>query len=95
MAPTQKLTMTGNTKSLPRKSEEASETRWDDPWGATQETREQIYTRAQFLTDLAIVSQKITDEINRDPREVARLRKSRQQAREGKRRPARRDTKSS
>jgi hypothetical protein len=89
------LPMTGNAKRLPRKREEASESRWDDPWGATPETREQIYTRENFLTDLAIVSQQITDEINRDPKEVARLRKARQQAREGKRRPVRRATKSS
>jgi hypothetical protein len=47
----------------------------------------QGYKREDFLSDLRTVSQRISDQISAEPREAARLRKSRQQAKKGKRRP--------
>lgn len=53
----------------------ASETAWRDPWEATKEVR------------LMMVGREITDEINQDPKEIARLRQSLKHARQGKTMP--------
>lgn len=77
------------TKTLPPRGEDQDETRWDDPWGAAQEAR------SEFLTDLHAAT-RITNEIERDPRAVAKLTKARKDAREpGKRMPRPIDTSSS
>jgi hypothetical protein len=56
---------------LPPKRPEDTETAWADLWQATQGARETVAGR------------QITDAINSDPAEVARLRKARQDARAG------------
>ena len=68
---------------LPPKRAEDTETAWADPWSATRESREVVMSRV------------ITDEINRDPSEVKRLMKARQEVREGRLYPRRDDTRSS
>jgi len=57
--------------TLPPKRAEDTETAWADPWSATRESRQIVMSRL------------ITDEINRDPAEVKRLTKARQDARAG------------
>jgi len=78
-------------KRLPDRTENQSETDWRDPWTATEEARRTV----PFLADLHKVSRRITDEINADPLEVQKLRKAREDAREGKASPRSDDTKSS
>lgn len=68
--------------TLPPKRPEDTDTPWADPWEASEEAREKI------------TGQQITDAINADPAEVELLRKSRKQAREGRRRPWRTATSS-
>lgn len=71
------------TRTLPPKRAEDTETSWADPWKATEPARE------------AVAGRLITDAINSDPAEVERLRKARRDAREGRRSPRRDATKSS
>ena len=72
--------------TLPPKRAEESETAWADPWKATQPAREAMVAEE--------MGRRITDEINRDPAEVERLRKTRRDVREGRRSPRRAGTKS-
>lgn len=75
-----KVTDPERLTTLPPKSAEGAETSWADPWAATQPARE------------AVRGREITDAIDSDPDEVDRLRRARQQAREGRMAPRRRDT---
>lgn len=66
-------TLTGpNLETLPPKKSTETETAWVDPWVAAEEAQEKI------------TGQAITDAINADPDEVARLRRARKAAREGR-----------
>jgi hypothetical protein len=72
-----------------------SETAWVDPWQATQEAQKTVvFTRPDFLRDLKQATRhlgtKITEEIDRDPEEVERLRSAIQEADRGQTRPLRR-----
>src|SRR5437899_7028128 len=69
-----------------------SRTDTEDTWSATQGAREVAFTRETFLKDLEVVSRHVTAEIDNDPKEVAKLRRSIKQAEEGQRRPYRSDT---
>lgn len=92
------------TTTVPRRSQQDSATDWSPGTPTTTTTTQQpdeseireIYSRARFLRDLDRVSQVITDQISNDPNEVAKLRRSIQQAERGQRRPYRklRDEKS-
>lgn len=73
--------------TLPPKRAEDDETAWADPWKVTQPEREAMVAEE--------MGRRITNEINRDPAEVARLRKARRDAREGRRSPRRAASKSS
>ena len=81
---------TQETPVLPPKRAEDSETAWEDPWQATSQDRATIYTKAMFEDPLREVGKRITEEINRDSEEVARLRDGIKEANEGKTRPLRR-----
>jgi hypothetical protein len=58
--------------TLPPKRQSDSETSWTDPWAAAAPSLEPM------------MSQVITDEINRDPVEVRRLRRALEEALEGR-----------
>lgn len=80
---TTRLTVIGPTlPTLPPKRAEETETSWTNPWEASEPARE------------IVTGKEITDAINADPDEVARLRKSIQEAREGHRSPRRPDERS-
>lgn len=73
-------------RTLPPKRPGDDETAWADVWEATQPAREAMVAREW--------GRRITDEINRDPAEVERLRKARRDVREGRRSPRRAGTRS-
>jgi hypothetical protein len=83
---------------LPPKRSQDTQTAWDDPWGAiSQDAWEALEEQAgamNLVPDLHEVGRRITEEINSDPEEVARLRKARQDARDGKTYPRHDDEKS-
>src|SRR5215472_18833782 len=84
-----KIKVEKKEQRLLRRGPQDSETDWRDPWKATEEARRTIFTKEDFLRDLETVSRHITNEINKDPKEVAKLRKSIAQAKSGQRRPYR------
>lgn len=71
------------------KGPEISGTDWADPWAATAQAREEVARnrdREAFAKDLfQVTGQMITDAINKDPAQVAKLRKARTEGRAGKR----------
>ena len=79
-------TETDRLTTVPNRPDAESETEWRDPWAVAQEIRATLPkpARNEFLVDLSRVSHRITDEINADPVEAQKLRKARQEAREGK-----------
>jgi len=85
-------------KTLPARTDAQTETDWRDPWAATEQARRTLHdaqtAKPDFLADIHKVSRRITDEINADPMEVQKLRKARQEAREGRTSPRRNGTKS-
>jgi hypothetical protein len=85
-----------NLRTLPPKRPDETQTAWEDPWAAAASARRDLGPGTPYgAEDLnaRAVGHAITAAINADPAEVARLRKARQEAREGKTRPWRdRDT---
>ena len=71
-----------------------TQTAWGDLWIAVSETLRTpaVASRLREARDQAI-GRKITEEINADPAEVARLRRARRNARAGKTYPRHSDTK--
>ena len=84
---------------LPPKRPEDTQTAWDDPWAAISpdawKAMEEQAGEKGLHPDARAVGRRITEEINADPEEVARLRKARQHARAGKTYPRHDDEKSS
>ena len=76
--------------TLPPKTDAESETAWLE--SPAPGSLPEPYTREVFRRDLEIVSRRITDDINRNPKEVAKLRKSVAQAEKGNRRAYRDDS---
>ena len=79
---------------LPIDDRTATQTSWQDPWRATQEARAELATKRPeaLLGDPRGIGHRISREINRDPEEVRRLRKAREEARHGRTSPPRNDT---
>lgn len=75
-------------RRLPPKTAAESETAWPNP---PAESVPAAYTKAIFLHDLEMASRRITDDINGNPGEVAKLRRSIKQAEKGERRAYRSD----
>ncbi|HUZ52710.1 MAG TPA: hypothetical protein VMU94_09290 [Streptosporangiaceae bacterium] len=66
--------------------DETTQTPWQDPWAATEEARAELASKRPdlLLADPRGVGHRISQEINRDPEEVSRLRKAREDARRGR-----------
>ncbi len=84
---------------LPPKRPEDTQTAWEDPWAAiSPEAWKALEEHADEkipVPDAHAVGRRITEEINADPKEVRRLRRARQHARDGKTYPRHDDEKSS
>lgn len=65
---------------------ETTQTSWQDPWGATEEARAELATKRPdaLLADPQGIGHRISQEIDRDPEEVSRLRQAREDARHGR-----------
>jgi hypothetical protein len=85
--------------TLPPKRPQDTQTAWEDPWAATRTARRELastqtpYGQGGLLADPQAIGRRITEEINADPAEVARLRRARRSARAGKTYPRHSDTK--
>lgn len=84
---------------LPPKRPQDTQTAWEDPWAAISPDAwgalEEQASEEGLRPDARAVGRRITEEINSDPEEVARLRKARKDARDGKTFPRHDDEKSS
>jgi len=77
-------------RPLQPKRPEETQTAWEDPWAAAAKAREYLGPETPYGTeDLSAraIGRAITAAINADPEEVSRLRRARQEAREGNTRP--------
>jgi hypothetical protein len=87
-----------NRQYLPPKGPTDTQTAWEDPWSATARTFRELadtdtpFGRGRVLPDASTIGRRITEEINADPAEVARLRRARRNARAGKTYPRHSDT---
>lgn len=79
--------------TLPPKRPQDTQTAWEDPWAATLAARQALANSGHPVPDPGAVGQRITKEINEDPREVERLRSARKNARAGRTFPRHSDTK--
>jgi hypothetical protein len=82
-------------RALPPKRPQDTQTAWEDPWAAISPDAWEVLEEKGLLPDARAVGHRITEEINSDPEEVARLRKARKEARDGKTFPRHDDEKSS